>query len=203
MTFDEALNPYVRLVKAHPLIEREWSELLPFFAGKKTLVDLGCGNGHFLASYLERNPDFHGLGVERRFKRSFKTAEKLESLPARVLQNDVNDFLEQSPSSFWNEIWMQFPDPWPKERHERNRMLNSQFLQDIKRVLKPGGRFCFRSDCRLYWEFIQTENIRLPMFPVVKSLKGDLFSEEPQTLFQRKFFKLSIPIYSLEARLVD
>lgn len=200
MPFDEALNPYVERVRAHPLISNAFTGVIEHFQGKRTIVDLGCGNGHFLQEYLLKNPETVGLGIERRFKRSFKTAEKLQNLRARVVQMDVREFLESSPDHFWDEIWMQFPDPWPKSRHEKNRMITSSFVARLKQLLKPGGRFCFRSDCRTYWEFLQLENIRHSHFAVERSMKGNLFASDPSTLYQRKFETRGIEIYSLEWR---
>lgn len=200
MPFDEALNPYVAKVREHPLISKEAVSIFDLFKEKKSIVDLGCGNGHFLQERLLRELDLWGLGVERRFKRSFKTAEKLEKTRARVAQMDVLQFLQSSPDSYWDEVWLQFPDPWPKLRHEKNRMVSQTFIAEIHRIVKPGGRFCFRSDCRAYWEFLQMENIRTNRFPVEKSQKGNLFEDMPKTLYQKKFERLGIGIYSLEWR---
>lgn len=203
MVFDEALNPYFRLVRAHPRIATDFHQISQDYFGKTTVLDLGCGNGHFLQEYLRQNPEMAGLGVERRFKRSFKTAEKFEALPGRVLQTEIEDFMEASPSNLWDEIWLQFPDPWPKARHEKKRMVSPDFFRNIRRLLKPRGRFCFRSDNRPYWEFFQMENIRQGLFPIVRSMKGNLFEGYPQTLYQKKFFNASIAIYSLEFRRLE
>jgi tRNA (guanine-N7-)-methyltransferase len=203
MSFFEALNPYIEKIKDHPKIEGDLASTLTSFSGRRCLVDLGCGNGHFLQEYLDQNSDFCGLGIERRYKRVFKTAEKITRIEAplsRVIQMDVIEFLEKSPPSFWDEVWLQFPDPWPKLRHEKHRMVTFSTFRLIYRALKHSGRFCFRSDARAYWELLQMFNIRSELFPIEKSQMGDLFYDAPTTLYQRKFLKISTPIYSLEFR---
>ncbi|MBN8555795.1 MAG: methyltransferase domain-containing protein [Deltaproteobacteria bacterium] len=203
MPFIEARNHYIEKVKSHALVGQDLANLWSIYEGKTSFVDLGCGNGHFLSEYLKLHPEMAGLGVDKRFKRIFKTAEKLqrnESLQSRVIFWDVPTFVQDSPAEFWDEVWMQFPDPWPKDRHEKHRMVTKEFFQQIYRILKPGGRFCFRSDCRSYWEFFQIENSRREFFPIVLSQKGDLFETEPKTLFQRRFLQAGVPIYSLQLR---
>ena len=198
-----APNPYVERIKEHPRVEEGLQSTLSSFSGKRCLVDLGCGNGHFLEEYLKLHPDFLGLGIERRYKRVFLTAKKIERVEtplSRVIQFDIGEFLEKSPPNFWDEIWLQFPDPWPKTRHEKHRMVNYSTFQGIYSALKPRGRFCFRSDSRAYWELLQMANIRSELYPIVKSQVGDLFHDSPQTLYQRKFLKILTPIYSLEFR---
>ncbi len=116
------------------------------------------------------------------------------------MQNHVEVFLDESPESFWNEIWLQFPDPWPKVRHEKNRLLTSDFLNDIIRLLRPQGRFCFRSDCRQYWEFLQMDNLRRGLFPISLAANTDMFQDLPSTLYQKKFADRALPIYSVEFR---
>ncbi|MDB5037793.1 MAG: trmB [Bacteriovoracaceae bacterium] len=202
-SFNPEHNPYIERIKDHAHVEDNLDAILFSVKNKRCIVDLGCGNGHFLQEYLEQNPDLVGLGVERRYKRVFKTAEKIKRIEtplSRVIQFDVPEFLKRSPNSYWDEVWLQFPDPWPKLRHEKNRMVNFSTFHLIYSILKPGGRFCFRSDCRAYWEFLQMANIRSELFPILRSQAGDLFHESPTTLFQRKFMQISTPIYSLEFR---
>lgn len=200
MAFNETLNPYIERIRNHPGVKTELDEVFGSLRHQPCLVDLGCGNGHFLQSYLQMNPQMKGVGVEKRFKRTFKTASKLTDLPASVLNLDVFEFLSACPNLFFDEVWVQFPDPWPKARHEKNRMVRPLLLREIHRVLKPSGRFCFRSDHFEYWDFLQAENLKTNYFPVMKALKGDLFSDLPTTLFQRKFTSRGVPIYSCEMR---
>lgn len=200
MAFDESLNPYIARIRNHPGVKTELDDVFDSLRGHSCLVDLGCGNGHFLQSYLQMNPQMRGVGVEKRFKRTFKTASKVVDLPASVLNLDVFEFLSASPSNFFDEVWLQFPDPWPKARHEKNRMVRPLLVQEVHRVLKPQGRFCFRSDHRAYWEFLQIENQRAHLFPIMSARQGDLFETLPTTLFQRKFSSRGVPIYSCEMR---
>jgi tRNA (guanine-N7-)-methyltransferase len=201
MPFDDLLNPYVVKVRQHSLIVDNLKEHLDFFQDSThKLVDLGCGNGHFLQTFLSKNPGWSGLGVEKRFKRSFKTAEKLEGLSALVLQNDIDIFLNESPNDFWNEVWIQFPDPWPKARHEKNRMIKPGLLTRIAQVLKSDGRFCFRSDCEDYWNDILELNREEEAFSDVQAERDNMFVDHPSTLFQQKFVGRGVPIYSLQLK---
>lgn len=196
--FDPTQNPYVEKATTHPQIATHLQDILPFFNRQEAIADLGCGNGHFLQGYLLLNPQWVGVGVEQRYKRLFKSAEKIKNTSSWILQSDVFDFLRQSPSYFWQEVWLQFPDPWPKKRHAKNRLITPELVEGIRRVLKESGRFCFRSDCLSYWESLQDIQTRLQAFRVTKALRGDLFQDFPRTLYQQKFILKEIPIYSLE-----
>lgn len=202
MPFVEALNPYVEKIRTQANVHGEsFESLWALYENRYAIVDLGCGNGHFLEAYLQSHPEFHGLGIERRFKRTFKTAQKFERHcgdRGRVVHGDVFEFLKASPSTFWNEVWLQFPDPWPKDRHSKNRIVNDLLFQEIYRILKPQGRFAFRSDCRLYWENLQLWNSKYEFFPITKSLKGNLFENTPSSLYLQKMRERQVPIYSLE-----
>lgn len=199
------VNPYIDQLQEHPLLLRDLAEVWQHFKEKPALIDLGCGNGHFLAEKLTRQPEFKALGVDLRYKRLYKTAEKLRRLTTTgsyVIRHEVIKFVIQSPPKIWDEVWLQFPDPWPKDRHAKNRMLRQQLFMGIFRSLKPGGRLCFRSDCEAYWEFLQEIHAKTHLFGVSICKKGDLFENEPKTLFQEKFEDKSIPIFSMELRKV-
>ena len=193
----ENLNPYVQRVREHPLMSVEASGVFEHYKNKKCVVDLGCGNGHFLSQYLEKYPDFVGLGVERRYKRIFKTQKKLEALGARGLRSEIEDFVAMSPENFWDEVWIQFPDPWPKKRHECHRMIRLSLYFHLNRILKPGGRFCFLSDHADYWNHLMEVQTSKGLFPMMQSLQGDLFHSEPPSLFKKLFLQKELPLYSL------
>jgi tRNA (guanine-N7-)-methyltransferase len=200
MAFKESINHYVSKIRAHSNVFKELDPIWNEFNSPHNVVDLGCGNGHFLQGYIQARPEMRGLGVEKRFKRIFKTAQKLKSTDSKVIHYDVHEFLAECPTEFWSEVWMQFPDPWPKSRHEKHRMVIPLLFSEIYRVLKPGGRFCFRSDHESYWSFFQSENQKRKLFAMMRAQSGDLFTDAPPTLFQTIFTSKGIPIYSLEFR---
>lgn len=195
-----SLNPYIPKVKENPDIFTSLDDLFDFYRGHECIVELGCGNGHFLSEYLKLKRSYRGLGVDRRYKRIFKTQKKLEAVGAKTLRFDVNEFLSASPSNFWNEVWMQFPDPWPKKRHAKHRMVHEVFLHSVERVLKSSGRFCFVSDCKEYFVELQNLNQRFRLFPVSIALQGDLYQNLPSSIFKQIFMRNAEPIYSLELR---
>jgi len=194
------LNPYIEKIQATTGTLFELEEVFNKYRGKTAVVDLGCGNGHFLSQYLLKHPDLHGLGVEKRYKRVFKTQTKLRGTESHTLCWDVPDFVRKSPAEFWQEVWMQFPDPWPKKRHAKHRMLRLEFFHNVHRILKSTGRFCFVSDCEAYFEFLLDANSRLKLFEIELSCRGDLFAAEPSSIFKEIFKRNKAPIFSCEFR---
>jgi tRNA (guanine-N7-)-methyltransferase len=167
------------------------------FKDRPCILELGCGNGHFLSEYLLTKSGTIGLGVDRRFKRLFKTAQKFgPDSQSRVFFGDAPSLLQESPEQFWNEIWMQFPDPWPKAKHCKNRMLDEILIQNIFRALRPGGFFGFISDHHEYWLELRQWQEAERRFQAAEFKEGDLFSDLPSSLFKKTMLRLAKPLYS-------
>lgn len=190
-------NPYIDRLATHRRLITKMDQVWPLFSGKRSLLELGCGNGHFLSGYLRQHPDLWGLGIDRRFKRLFKTAEKLTDSHGYTFFGDVPNFVAQSPETFWSEVWMQFPDPWPKKKHSKNRMVEHDLYEDIFKILKPGGRFCFVSDHQDYWALLQRAHVDLRLFASIQAYQGDLFPETPESLFKKTMRRHNRPIFSI------
>jgi len=112
-------------------------------------LEIGSGNGFFLAELTRRNPDANVIGLEIRYKRTVKCAKKLKvagltnGAMLRYHAAYTDDLFEDGALS---GLYVNHPDPWPKERHEKNRLISRWFLEDVVRLLKPGGVFRLKSD---------------------------------------------------------
>lgn len=125
--------------------------------GRPLEVDLGCGDGRFLMEMAEHHPERDFLGVERLLGRVRKvcrkvTRRKLEN--ARVLRLESRYVIEWLlPEASVSRLHVMCPDPWPKLRHHRRRLLQVEFLEAVRRVLVPGGEFLFMTDHEEYFEW--------------------------------------------------
>jgi len=120
------------------------------------VVELGFGRGEFLLALAESAPERRHLGVEISFKRVLKLARRTavtELRNVRLLceraEVVVGELLE--PGSV-DEFWINFPDPWPKKRHAKNRLVQPPFVAALSRCLVPGGVAHFATDDRAYAE---------------------------------------------------
>lgn len=121
------------------------------------LFEAGCGHGHWLTSYAEAHPDTVCVGIDLVSWRIRKCREKLEK---RGLENlhfykaELNEFLEVLPDAIrFERTVLLFPDPWPKARHHRRRMVQTGFLDEVAKRTDSGGQFCFRTDDRPYFDW--------------------------------------------------
>jgi tRNA (guanine-N7-)-methyltransferase len=119
-------------------------------------VDLGCGDGAFLADLAAARPERDFLGVERLLGRVRKACRKakhggLANLKVLRLESayTIGWLL---PSAAVARVHLLFPDPWPKLRHRTRRLVNTEFLGGLHRVLEPGGEFLFKSDHAAYFD---------------------------------------------------
>lgn len=123
--------------------------------GRPLEVDLGCGDGSFLMEMAECHPERDFLGVERLLGRVRKvcrkaTRRRLEN--ARVLRLESRYVVEWLlPAASVSRLHLLCPDPWPKVRHHRRRLVQVEFLDAVRRVLEPGGEFLFMTDHEEYF----------------------------------------------------
>ncbi|MFU8848987.1 MAG: tRNA (guanine(46)-N(7))-methyltransferase TrmB [Opitutales bacterium] len=121
------------------------------------LFEAGCGHGHWLASYAEAHPETCCLGIDLI---SWRIRKGLDKRDKRGLNNlffykaELSEFLEVLPESIrFERTVLLFPDPWPKARHHRRRMVQPAFLDVVAQRTDRGGQFCFRSDDRPYYDW--------------------------------------------------
>lgn len=124
-------------------------------------VDLGCGDGSFLIDMAKHFPERNFLGVERllgRVKKVCRKAQQAGLSNCKVLRLESKYTIEWLfPKSSIDRLHLLCPDPWPKARHHKNRLVQQGFLQAVLDVLKPGGEFCFKTDHPEYFEWVEEE----------------------------------------------
>jgi len=122
------------------------------------VVELGFGRGEFLLALAAAAPGQAFLGVEYSFKRVLKLARRLarsELRNARLLQARAEDAVrELLPEGSVRTFWINFPDPWPKLRHRRRRLVEPGFVRELALRLVPGGELHVATDDPDYAEQI-------------------------------------------------
>jgi tRNA (guanine-N7-)-methyltransferase len=113
-------------------------------------VELGCGDGSFIVEWARRNPGRNFLGVERllgRIRKPDKIGRRLGLTNLSLVRIEIGYFLEYLlPPASTDAIHVYFPDPWPKVKHAKNRLINERFTALARRALKPGGVVHLRTD---------------------------------------------------------
>ena len=123
-------------------------------APKRFVLEVGFGRGEFLLELARREPETAFIGVEVSYKRVLKMARKvavagLENV--RLLEGRGEVILgELVGDACLDEVWVNFSDPWPKERHAPRRVIQSGFVAHVARALNPDGVFHVATDDPTY-----------------------------------------------------
>lgn len=159
-------------------------------------MDLGCGEGSFLAAMAKRHPEKNFLGTERLLGRVRNTCRKVEIAGldnVRLLRvESLYAVKHLLPPESVTRIYVLFPDPWPKRRHWPRRLIQAEFLQAAARALKPGGELCIKTDDAAYLAHIGKGAAACPQFT-----RRPWEEDVPQTDFERHYAAQGRPIYSL------
>jgi len=122
-------------------------------------LEIGFGGAEHLLWQAEQNPDVTLLGVEPFLNGVVKAVSGLtqnELSNIRLHRGDARDVLKLLPDNSLDRVFVLFPDPWHKARHNKRRIINMEFLEDLHRVIKPGGTFRFGSDIIHYVDWTLT-----------------------------------------------
>jgi tRNA (guanine-N7-)-methyltransferase len=151
------------------------------------VLEIGCGNGHFLTAYAAAHPDQLCVGVDLKLERIGKGLRKCEraGLPnLHFLRGDVRNVLQELPADArLLDIYLLFPDPWPKKRHHKNRLLQSGFLNELGARAGQGSRLFFRTDFKPYYDEAREA---VASHPHWRLLPDGPFPFEHTTIFQSR-----------------
>jgi tRNA (guanine-N7-)-methyltransferase len=126
------------------------------FAREQPLhVELGAGDGSFLAAYAQAHPEWNFIALERllgRLRKIEKKSRRAGLDNVRVVRIEAEYFTRYLlPENSAAAIHIYFPDPWPKRRHWKNRLVNPEFTQVLRRALIRGGVVYLRTDDTPYF----------------------------------------------------
>jgi tRNA (guanine-N7-)-methyltransferase len=163
-------------------------------------VDLGCGDGSFLCSLAQAMPNKNFLGIERLLNRVRASARKAATLDnVRLLRVESSYAVRYLlPAESVERFYLLFPDPWPKRRHHRRRIVTQDFLGSIHVALQKDGSIYIATDDVDYFGIIKDIAESVSGFAIGG---GDV--DLPPSRFGLIFREKDVPIHWLELRKIS
>jgi tRNA (guanine-N7-)-methyltransferase len=178
-----------------------WQEV--FGRDAPLVIEIGAGKGHFIRSYAQAEPHKNFIAIERFMKWTKHNADRLpkEGMDhVKLLCGMAQDHLTALfPDQSIDEIHVTFPDPWPKRKHHKHRILQKTYVELFHQKLKKGGELHITTDHQDYFEFAMKE---------FAPLENKLFTVVPKqdyphkTNYQIKYEREGRPIYFFQANRV-
>lgn len=167
-------------------------------------LDLGCGDGSFIAALAAANPERNYLGVELLVGRVRTACRRIaaQSLTnARILRVDIAQAAASLiPPRSVEVCHVMFPDPWPKRRHHVRRTVTGDLLHAISRILTPGGLLRLTTDDAPYFAEMHAAAAAVPAFQAVDDESAPCM---PRSTFESRFVESGLPIHRLVLRNVS
>lgn len=121
--------------------------------GKEVWLEIGFGGGEHLTGQALQNPEIGFIGCEPFIEGMAKALGQIENdglTNIRLHMNDARPIVESLSEASLARIFILFPDPWPKKRQQKRRLIQPAFLDELARTLTPGGRLRFATDVKSY-----------------------------------------------------
>jgi len=151
------------------------------------VLELGCGHGHFLERYAKEFPAKFCIGVDLRsdrIVRAQRKARRARLSNCHFIRAEAREVLHALPAATaLEEIWVLFPDPWPKKRHHKNRLLQPDFFEAVASRAGEGTALYFRTDFAAYFDEVATF---LPSLQTWQPAPAADWPLEHETVFQAR-----------------
>lgn len=173
---------------------------------KPVYLEVGSGKGQFGCTFAKQNPDKNILCVERNRNVLILAIDNARAMGLnniRFLCGTAEYLPSYVAESSVEEIYLNFSCPFPKNRHIAHRLTNPRFLAIFKRILKPDGVICQKTDNMHFFEYSieQFSACGFKLSNISLDLHNSDFEGNIVTEYENKFASQGFPIYRLEARL--
>ena len=165
-------------------------------------IEIGMGKGRFICEMAKTHPDINYIGIEKYSSVLLRAIQKMEEEPLPNLlfiRMDAESIDEVFAGDEVDRIYLNFSDPWPKDRHAKRRLPSKEFLTRYDRFLKKDGVLEFKTDNRGLFDFA-VEELPKAGWKLVK-ITYDLHHDEEMmqgnvmTEYEQKFSSMGNPIY--------
>lgn len=165
-------------------------------------LEIGMGKGRFLMELAERNPQINYIGIEKYSTVLLRAVQKMEQNPlpnVRLIRMDAEHITEIFAEGEIDRIYLNFSDPWPKDRHAGRRLPSRQFLTRYDQILQAGGVIEFKTDNQDLFAFAE-EELEGASWKIVQ-ITHDLHADEEMrkdnvmTEYEERFSSMGHPIY--------
>ena len=177
----------------------KWAEA---FGRKGPLhIEIGTGKGRFLMELAALHPEIDYIGIEKYSSVLLRAIQKMEEreLPnVRFIRMDAEEITEVFGPGEADRIYLNFSDPWPKDRHAKRRLPSRQFLNRYAQILKPEGTIEFKTDNRALFDFAleelepagwQAEEVTFDLHADERLMQGNVMTE-----YEERFSAAGNPI---------
>ena len=164
-------------------------------------LEVGMGKGRFITELAALYPERNYIGIEKYSSVLVRALEKLEAQPLpnlRLIRMEAEELLNIFAPGEVSGIYLNFSDPWPKDRHARRRLPSREFLARYSRILRRGGKLEFKTDNRELFDFALEElgPAGWTLEACTYDLHGDpeMMAGNVTTEYEEKFSGLGNPI---------
>ena len=169
-------------------------------------IDVGCGRGMYVIDAAAARPDVNYLGIEVVPKPFYIARERVAKRNlgnVRLLRGDAREFFaERVPTDSVSVVHVQFPDPWPKKRHHKRRVVTNEFVVNVARVLRPDGKLHIATDIADYFDELLVIAESSGVFRLVSEGSYDA-TGDIVTIFAAKYREQGREMYDAWLELAD
>ena len=188
--------------------KNRWKEL--YGNANPIRIEVGMGKGRFLMDMARLHPGINYVGIEMYDSVLLRAVQKRSRLPEEIsnlyfIRMDARELPEIFGEGEVDRIYLNFSDPWPKERHAKRRLTSSEFLNRYEKILKAGGLLEFKTDNRDLFSFSLEEMKaadRWSLDAFTFDLHGDAAMREGNVMteYEEKFSSMGNPICKMVAQ---
>ncbi|MBD5517646.1 MAG: tRNA (guanosine(46)-N7)-methyltransferase TrmB [Lachnospiraceae bacterium] len=165
-------------------------------------LEIGMGKGRFIMDLARKNPDINYVGIEKYSSVLIRGIQKLEADPLPNLyfiRMEAEEITAVFAAGEVDRIYLNFSDPWPKDRHAKRRLPSREFLQRYDEILIPEGVIEFKTDNHELFQFAleELEPAGWHLEQMTEDLHHDaqMMQENIMTEYEERFSKKGNPIY--------
>ena len=177
-----------------------WKEI--FGNDRPVRIEIGMGKGRFIHTLAKEHPEYNYIGIEKYSSVLLRAIQKMEAEELsnlKFIRMDAEDIVKVFAPGEVDRIYLNFSDPWPKDRHAKRRLPSREFLARYDVILKKDGILEFKTDNRALFDFaveeLEPAGWRAQVITYDLHRDEKLMADNVMTEYEEKFSSLGNPIY--------